>query len=193
MEKCTHCAKFCHKFYLHNPGPGCGVFGRIFEGVGEQRPESRLLIYVSPHTLTTITNFSPFSVLLCPYVEPDPATAVAQSFPQIDWDPLCTHLRFVCMKFPVILGPFLLEKKDSLIHYVWLAPKKWSFNQQYIVTATNVNINDNIIGTTFSYYIIILKCYFYYCSFLPSLTAVRLVFYFYIYIYMYIHTHFSET
>lgn len=110
MEKCSHCDKFCHKLYLHNSGPACGVFGRILR-VGEQRPESRLLIHASPHTCMMITNFSPFSVLLCPYLEPNPATAIAGSFPQVDWDPLCTHLGFVCMKFPVILGLFLVGKK----------------------------------------------------------------------------------
>lgn len=49
------------------------------------------------------------------------------------------------------------------------------------------NINDNIIGTTFSYYIIILKCYYIFIItvFLPSLTVVRLP--------IYVYTHFSET
>lgn len=50
------------------------------------------------------------------------------------------------------------------------------------------NINDNIIGTTFSYYIIILKYVIILLLlqfFLPSLTVVRLP--------IYVYTHFSET
>lgn len=51
------------------------------------------------------------------------------------------------------------------------------------------NINDNIIGTTFSYYIIILKyviiLFLLLQFFLPSLTVVRLP--------IYVYTHFSET